>query len=506
MDENTRLKIKLIGEGKCVMVKPAQSLQIEETSSTEQLHRGLKSRHMVMISIGGAIGTGLFLASGSTIHTAGPGGALLAYLIIGAMIYFVMTSLGEMAAFMPTSGSYSTYATRFVDPALGFGLGWIAWYGAAITLPAELSAATLIMKFWFPDSPSILWSALFLLLIFLINYLSVKGFGESEYWFSMIKVGTVIIFIVIGLLMILGIMGGEAVGFKNFTTGDAPFHGGFLAVFGVFVVAAYSFQGTEIVGNSAGESEDPKRDVPRAIRSIFWRILLFYVLAIFVIGLLIPYTSDRLLSEDVLVSPFTLVFEKAGLAFAASVMNAVILTSVLSAGNSFLYVGTRMLYALAKSKQAPRLLAKVDRRGVPIWSLLATTLFGVLVFFSSAFGDGKVYYWLLNASAISGFIVWIFIGVCHYRFRKAYLAKGYSLDDLPYRARWFPLGPIYTILVCAVVIIGQNYESFLSGNIDWVGMLATYLSVPIFLLTWFIYKFVKKTKVIPLNNIKFEEE
>ncbi|MFC7394067.1 amino acid permease [Scopulibacillus cellulosilyticus] len=461
---------------------------------------------MVMISIGGAIGTGLFLASGSTIHTAGPGGAVLSYLIIGVMIFFVMTSLGELASFMPTSGSYSTYATRFIDPALGFGLGWIAWYGSAITLPAELSAATLIMKFWFPHSPSLLWSGLFLVVIFLINYLSVKGYGEGEYWFSIIKVGTIIIFIVIGILMILGIMGGQAVGFKNFTIGDAPFHGGYLAIFSVFIVAAYSFQGTEIIGSSAGESENPKRDVPRAIRSIFWRILLFYVLAILVIGLLIPYTNKSLLSDNIMVSPFTLVFQKAGLAVAASVMNAVILTSVLSAGNSFLYAATRMLYALAETGQAPRFLTKVDRRGVPIWSLLITTFIGVFVFLASIFGDGTVYYWLVNASAISGFIIWVAIAVCHYRFRKAYIAKGYALDDLPYRARWFPLGPIYTIVVCVLVILGQGYQSFLGGKIDWAGMVATYLSIPLFFLIWFGYKFIKKTKVIPLEECELDPQ
>ncbi|TXK87543.1 amino acid permease, partial [Parageobacillus sp. SY1] len=221
--------------------------------SESGLRRKLKTRHLTMISLGGTIGTGLFLASGGAVHTAGPGGALAAYIAIGIMVYFLMTSLAEMAAYMPVSGSFSTYATKFVDPALGFALGWNYWYNWAITIAAELSAVTMIMKFWFPHSPSLLWSALCLSIMFLLNYLSVKGFGEAEYWFSLIKVATVIVFLIVSFLMIFGIMGGEAIGFKNFTIGDAPFHGGFMAMLGIFMAAGFSFQGKGLLGGAAGE-------------------------------------------------------------------------------------------------------------------------------------------------------------------------------------------------------------------------------------------------------------
>jgi lysine-specific permease len=459
-----------------------------------------------MISIGGSIGTGLFLASGASIHSAGPGGALAAYLAISLMVYFLMTSLGEMAAFMPVSGSFSTYAAKYVDPAFGFALGWNYWYNWAITIAVELSAGALIMKFWFPDSPSILWSALFLVLMFALNYLSVKGYGEAEYWFSFVKVATVIIFIIVGLLMVFGIMGGEAVGFKHFTAGDAPFHGGFMAMLGIFMIAGFSFQGTELVGIAAGESADPHKNIPKAIRQIFWRILLFYVLAIFVIGLLVPYNSPNLVNgsiEDIAVSPFTLVFEKAGLAFAASVMNAVILTSVLSAGNSGMYASTRMLWVLAKEGKAPKIFAKVNDRGIPVNALLLTTLIGMLAFLASLFGDGVVYTWLLNASGMSGFIAWLGIAISHYRFRKAYAAQGYDLNQLPYQAKWFPFGPIFAFLVCCIVVLGQNYTAFASDPIDWNGILVSYIGLPLFLAVWIVYKIVKKTKVVPLQDCDF---
>ncbi|QQE73724.1 amino acid permease [Brevibacillus composti] len=478
-------------------------------SSSNQLQRGLKARHLTMIAIGGSIGTGLFLASGGSIHSAGPGGALAAYIAISLMVYFLMTSLGEMAAFMPVSGSFSTYAAKFVDPSLGFALGWNYWYNWAITIAVELSAGALIMKYWFPDTPSMLWSALFLVLMFGLNMLSVKGYGESEFWFSLIKVSTVIIFIVVGTLMIFGIMGGEAVGFTNFTKGEAPFHGGFMAILGVFMIAGFSFQGTELVGIAAGESEDPKRNIPKAVKQIFWRILLFYIFAIFVIGLLIPYDNPNLVSgdiADIAISPFTLVFEKAGFAFAASVMNAVILTSVLSAGNSGMYASTRMLYVLAKEGKAPKFFAKLNKRGVPVNALLLTASIGMFAFLASLFGDGTVYIWLLNASGMSGFIAWLGIAISHYRFRRAYLAQGFQLSQLPYRSKWFPYGPIFAFVVCLFVVLGQNYTAFLGESIDWNGVLVSYIGLPLFLAVWLGYKYTKKTKVIPLKEVDFSYE
>ncbi|MER2255094.1 MAG: amino acid permease [Priestia megaterium] len=474
----------------------------EKKQDDKHVKRHLKARHMTMIAIGGSIGTGLFLATGSSIQTAGPGGALIAYGAIGIMVYFLMTSLGEMATFMPVSGSFSTYASHYVDPALGFALGWNYWFNWAVTLAVEIAASAIIMKFWFPDVPSIIWSALFLGLIFLLNFLSVKSYGESEYWFALVKVVTIIVFIGVGLLTIFGIFGGEYIGFKNFTLEEAPVNGGFLSVLSIFFIAGFSFQGTELVGIAAGESENPQKNIPKAIRQVFWRILLFYIAAIAVIGLIIPYTSPSLLGGDVdniAVSPFTLVFEKAGIAAAASVMNAVILTSVLSAGTSGLYASTRMLWSMANEGQAPKALRKINRRGIPVNALVLTTIIGGLAFLTSIFGD-QMYMWLLNASGMSGFIAWIGIAVSHYRFRKAYVASGREIDELAYKAKWFPLGPVLAFGMCLIVILGQNYQAVLSDKIDWYGLTVSYIGLPLFLATWWGYKIAKKTKVVPLHE------
>lgn len=475
-------------------------------SSNGQLQRGLKARHLTMISLGGTIGTGLFLASGGAIHTAGPGGALVAYAAIGLMVYFLMTGLAEMAAFMPVTGSFRVYASRFIDPSFGFAIGWNYWYNWAVTIAAELAAVVLIMKFWFPDSPSLLWSALALVIMFLFNYMSVKGFGEAEYWFALIKVITVIIFLITGVLIIFGIMGGETIGFSNFTIDDAPFNGGFFTILGIFMVAGFSFQGTELLGIAAGESENPEKTIPKAINSVFWRIILFYILAIFIIGMIIPYTDARLLSENVAVSPFTLVFERAGLAFAASLMNAVILTSVLSAGNSGMYASTRMLWDLARDGKAPKFLGKLDKRGVPVNALIMTSLVGTLAFSTTFFGDGVVYVWLLNASGMAGFVTWVGIAIAHYRFRKAYVVQGRDLNDLPYRSKLFPIGPLFALGVCLVVIFGQNYDAFTGDSIDWLGAISAYIGLPLFFVLWLGYKFIKQTKIIPLEECDFTTE
>lgn len=471
------------------------------------LHRNLKARHLSMIALGGAIGTGLFLASGSSISTAGAGGALVAYIAIGIMVYFIMTSLGEMATLIPSAGSFDTYATRFVDPALGFAMGWSYWAVWALTLPTELTAASLVMKFWFPNSSSFLWSFLFLALMLLLNIFSARGYGEGEYWFSIIKVATIIVFLIVGLAMLVGFLGDKSVDFENFNLGGTPFHGGFSAIFMVFLAAGFSFQGTELVGLASGEAENPEKTIPKSIKQTFWRILIFYVLAIFVIGILIPYNDPRLLnsSTDVAVSPFTLVFNRAGLAAAAAVMNAVILTAVLSAGNASIYASSRMLWALAKEGKAPRSFAKLSSNGVPLNAIFLVAVVGMLAFLSSFYGNGVVYTWLLNATGLLGFYTWLGISISHYRFRKAYIAQGGDLSHLVYKAKWFPFGPIFSILLGIMIILGQGYSFATSGNsIPWRDLIAIYSSIPIFLLTWLGYKYIKKTKVVPLEECDFE--
>lgn len=475
-------------------------------SQTNSVQRNLKTRHVTMIALGGCIGTGLFMTSGSTISKAGPGGGLVAYIAMGLMVYFLMTSLGELATNLPVSGSFATYNARYVDPALGFAMGWNYWFNWAITVAVDISTAALLIQYWLPKSPGWIWSLLVLIVIFLINALTVSTFGETEYWLSIIKVTTVIIFLIIGFAMIFGIMNGPAVGLKNFTYKKAPFVGGIPAIINVFLIAGFSFQGTELIGVTAGESENPTKAVPKAINDVFWRILLFYILSIFVIAALIPYTSPNLLSAangNIAVSPFTLVFKRAGLAFAASFMNAVVLTSVLSSANSGAYASTRMLYSLAQDKYAPQIFANTTKSGIPFYALLATILVSLLTFTTSIFGQ-KIYMWLVAASGLTGFIAWVGIALSHYRFRRAFIKQGYQLSELKYHAKLFPLGPIIALALCIIVIGGQNIEAFVKW--DWQQIGITYISVPLVLILYFGYKWKHHTKIIPLDEIDVSSE
>jgi len=481
---------------------------MDTNQSERKLQRSLKSRHMYMIALGGAIGTGLFVAGGETISTAGPGGALVAYGIIGVMVYFLMTSLGEMATYLPVPGSFGTYADRYVDPAFGFALGWNYWFNWAITLAAELVAGALIMKYWFPDIPAIVWSALFLTLIFVLNYLSTRFYGESEYIFAGIKVITVFVFLFAGTMLILGI-GGTSPGFVNWTIGEAPFVGGFASILSIFMVAGFSFQGTELIGVAAGESENPEENIPKATRSIFWRILLFYIGSFIVIGFLIPYTDENLLNssvENVSISPFTLVLDRFGFAFAASFINAIILTSVLSAGNSGLYASTRMLYALAKEGKAPKVFLKLNKRGVPVPALIMTAALGLFAFLTSLIGEGTAYTWLVNISGVSGFIAWIGIAISHYRFRRAFEAQGRDLSEIPYKASLFPFGPLFALALCIIITCGQNYAAFTGEEIDWYGASVAYIGIPVFLAVYAWYKIAKGTKLVPLQEVNLDRD
>jgi len=474
-----------------------------------KLHRGIKSRQLSMIAIGGAIGTGLFLASGSGISQSGPGGALVAYGLMGIIVFFMMSSLGEMATQLPLVGSFEAYAGRFIDPAFAFAVGWNYWFSWAITVAAEFSAAGLICRFWWPDLPGTVVAVLSFILLMGLNLISTKSYAEAEYWFAGIKVIAVIIFLVVGILTIVGVLGGHTIGFQNWVldAGDgrkAPFVGGFAAMMSVFAVAGFSFQGTEIVGLAAAETENPEKNVPKAIKSVFWRILLFYVGAIFIISTLVPFTEPDLLNgsvTNVAASPMVIVYRQIGFAAAASVMNAVILTSVLSCGNSGLYTAARMLHAMAVRGNAPRFLSTTNSKGVPVYAVWATGLIAALSFFASIVGEGKLYTIFYNASALSGFFIWLGISICHYRFRKAWVAQGHSISELKYKSFLYPFGPIFAMITITIVILLANMWVF--SSFTWFDFITNYLLVPVFPLLYLIYKGIKKTKIVPLKECDF---
>ena len=480
----------------------------EKNSLQSGLCRTLKTRHLTMIAFGGAIGTGLFLASGSVIHTAGPGGAMLAYFLMGVIVYILMCGLGEMSAYMPVSGSFYTYASEFVYPGLGYALGWNYWYNWAITIAAEIAAADMVMQFWFPHSSSLMWSLIFISFFTVFNAVSVKGFGEVEYWLSFLKVTVIFIFIILGAAFVIQDHHHAQSVFKNWHIQGAPFHEGFLGFLSAFMVVGFSFQGTELIGVTAGESKDPQKSIPKATRNIFWRILLFYVLCIFIISLIIPYTSSGLSSSNVLVSPFTLVFLHTGIKIAASIVNAVVLIAILSAGNSGTYAATRMLQHLAQQGHVHAIFSKINKNGVPIYALFATMLIACGAFLSSFVGNGQAYIWLIDASSLSGFIAWAGIGLSHYRFRKILIKNNISLKKLPYQSKIHHYASYVAFIFCLLIIAGQNYAAFTQAHISWIGLAPSYAGLPVFLILFITFKMRKKSILKFQNNKKlyFDDE
>lgn len=427
------------------------------------LQRRLQTRHLNMIALGGSIGTGIFLASGYALHVAGPGGAILAYSLIAVMVYFLVTSLGEMATYRPTSGSFCEYSSLYVDKSFGVAMSYNYWFNWAITIAAEIAAAVIIMKFWFPDASTLLLSAIFFFMVLFVNLFSVRVYGEAEYWMSFVKVAVIVLFIV--LCMFLSFKHHDF-GTKNFTIGDGPFHNGLVGFISVFLIAGFSFQGSELIGISAGETKNPQKSIPKAVKTVFWRLFLFYVLATFFISLLIPFNNPLLASQDsVESSPFTLVFQQYfGLGFATNFLNLVILVALISAANASMYASTRTLWHMGNTGQAPKIFAKTTSYGLPIFALLATALVGSSIFLASFVGDGRFFAIIINVSSLCGFLAWFGIALSHYFFRKRHL-KG-DTSKLKYKAKWFPYAPLLSLVFISVIILGQSYgmtEDFTLG-------------------------------------------
>ena len=439
------------------------------TTSTErkgiQLTRSLKSRHIFMLSLGGVIGTGLFMGSGVTINQGGPWGAILSYLVAGFLMYLVMVCLGELSVQMPVSGSFQAHATKYIGPATGFMIGWVYWMSWATTVGLEFTAAGMLMQRWFPGVPIWYWSALFVALLFGINALATRAFGEAEYWFAGVKVLAILSFIVVGALVIFGVIdlpsGAPAPMFDNLK-GDSLFPNGLPAVFAVMMTVVYAFQGCEIMGVAAGETDQPEKSIPRAVRNVVFRVLIFYVLAVMVLAAIIPWQQAGLVE-----SPFVQVFDMVGIPYAADLMNFVILTAILSVGNSGLYASTRILWAMSKSGMAPKALSPLSKQGVPLRALFITLCFALISLMTSFIAADTLFMVLMAVSGMAGTVTWIVIALAQYRFRRQFLREGGQLKQLKYRAPWFPLVPLLCIVLCSSLFVFLALDETQRPSLYW---------------------------------------
>ncbi|KAI7898062.1 amino acid permease/ SLC12A domain-containing protein [Cokeromyces recurvatus] len=482
-------------------------IEIEDHVPEPKLKRTLKARHLAMISLGGVIGQGLFLSAGGNLNRAGPAGALIAYAIIGFIVYWVTFSLGEMSTYIPVSGSFTVFCRRFVDTSFGTTIGYNYWACWSIIVASELTALPLVMEFWTDRVPGWAWSGIWLVVIYTLNVFGARSYGEAEYWFSVIKIVAVLVFIIVGCITSGGLIGNttphEVYGFKYWNDPGA-FSNGALGVVNAFVLASFSMQGTEIVGITAGECENPVKQVPRAIRNVFWRIIIFYLGSVFIMGMLIPYDDPRNLSgsNSVTVSPFTIVFGKAGLQSVAHIMNTVILITVLSCANSGMYVSSRMLCALSNEGLAHRKLSQISRRGVPLYSLTCTALV-CLITFATSFIPGKALFIVLtNLSGVAGFVTWGGICFSHYRFRKALKCQGRTVKDLPITTPFHPFGDLFGMVACVVIALMAGYSYFVPPNA--VGLIGNYGGLVCILILFIVLKFWTKSKMIPIDEIDLD--
>ena len=403
-----------------------------------QLHKGLKQRHLTMIAIGGVIGAGLFVGSGVVINAAGPG-AFITYALTGLLIVMVMRMLGEMATANPSTGSFADYARQALGGWAGFSVAWLYWYFWVIVIGFEAVAGAGILQKWLPDVPLWIMSLGLLLLMTATNLYSVSSYGEFEYWFAGIKVFTICAFLILGALFILGLWPGRSLDFSNLTAHGGFFPKGVGAIFSGIVVVIFSMVGAEVATIAAAESDDPERAVARATNSVIARILIFYIGSIFLLAVIVPWNSQQLGA-----SPFVSAFERMGVNWAANIMNAVVLTAVLSCLNSGLYTASRMLFVLAGRGEAPAALLTTSRRGVPVAAILLSTVVGYLCVVAAYVSPKTVFLFLLNSSG--AIIIFAYLLIC-----VSELALRPKIP--PHRLRvkmWFY--PVLTLLTIAAMV------------------------------------------------------
>ncbi|RJS59577.1 amino acid permease [Bacillus sp. PK3_68] len=413
----------------------------------QELKRGLEERHITLMSLGACIGVGLFLGSATTIKMAGPA-ILLAYIAAGAVMFVIMRALGEMAIENPVAGSFSRYAQDHLGPIYGYITGWNYWFLWIVTCMAEITAVGVYMHLWYPDVPNWIWALAALVIMSAVNLITVKAYGEFEFWFALIKIVAIILMIVVGLGIILfGIgNGGVATGISNLWA-----HGGFApnglkGILMSMTMVMFAYLGIEMLGVTAGEVRNPEKAISRAVNTVFWRILVFYVGALFVIMSIYPWNEIGTAG-----SPFVLTFEKIGIPSAAGIINFVVLTAALSSCNSGIFSTGRMLFNLADQGQASPAFKRVAKTGVPSRAILVSAgvlLIGVIL---NYFVPEKVFVWVTSISTFGAIWTWSMILLSQLQFRRGLSAE--QRKSLKFAAPFWPIGSYLSLAFLAMVIV-----------------------------------------------------
>ena len=430
-----------------------QSSNSNANSETKALKRAMSTRHLVMLSLGGAIGTGLFLGSGEVIAQTVPVAAIIAYILGGLIAYMVMLCLGELAVHMPVAGSFGAYAQKYIGPGTGYMISWVYWLTWTATLGTEFTAAALLMQEWFPHISMWIWTIIFAITIFALNLSSTRIFAESEFWLALVKVVTVVAFIILGLLAIFGLIpfhGAESAPLFHNLTAQGWFPQGLVPIFTTMLIVNFAFSGTELIGVAAGETKDPAVNVPKAINAAIWRLLIFFVGTIVVISALLPFQVAGLGGESVSNSPFVTVFNYIGIPYADDIMRFVIITALLSAANSGLYAASRMMWSLSAQRQLPQVFSRLSSSGTPVIALVVTMFGAIPGLLSEHFAPETIFKNLLGIAAFTMVIVWMSICWSQFNFRRAWYKAGHSAKDLKFAAPLYPIMPILGFVFCFI--------------------------------------------------------
>jgi AAT family amino acid transporter len=429
------------------------------TSQSEGLHRRLGQRQLTMMAIGGAIGVGLFLGSSVTIRLAGPA-VILSY-VLGAGIALIMSYvLTEMAVVHPVSGAFGVYAEKYLNPWAGFSVRATYGFAQIIAIGAEVTAAGIYIAYWFPNVPQWIWVVLVSAALVALNSMQVNRLGEFEYWFAMIKVTAIVAFIIVGISLVFGIGSRHAVGLANLTHYGGFFPAGWKGVWLSLTITVTSYMGVEIIAVTAGEAERPEVTIPRAMRNIVYRLILFYIFAIAIMVTMVPWNQAGS-SSTLSGSPFVTAFSAAHVPYAAAIMNFVVLTAALSSVNTNLYLSTRMLFSLGREGYAPQWMGKVSENGVPHRALLASTA-GIIAAILLAIFAPKNAFLMLYGTAVAGMLfVWLVVLKTHLRFRK--MLSRERISQLPMRLRAHPFFTVLGILL----LLAISVTTFFVEGLEW---------------------------------------
>ncbi|PPQ89499.1 hypothetical protein CVT25_012171 [Psilocybe cyanescens] len=494
----------------------AEGARTASSMGNGAIKRSLQERHLSMIALAGMIGTGLFLSSGKALAHAGPLGCVLAFMIMGTVTASIAHISAEMSAFKPVEGGFVRHASMWLDRSTGVTTGWNFWYSLAITMPTEISAATTLLGFWKPTIHQFIPISFLWLVIMLINFSSVRVYGEFEFYLAFFKIALIVCFIIGGVILDLGGLPGQKyIGFQYWTEPYQLFReyiatgaqGRFLGFSSAMISAAFAYGNVQVVAIAGAETQNPRKSIPAALKKTFARVVVFYVASVLMISLLVPADDTRLYlpTGDVTHSPFVIAFNRAGIKAIPSVMNAIVFSSAFSAGNACTFLASRTLQGLALDGHAPVIFTKLNRFGIPYVAVAASGAWGAVAYTSLNQGSFKAFLWLVSLVTTSGIISWVIICLSYLRFFHAMEVQGIPRESLPYKSPLQPYITYYALSMNIFILLFSGWNSFFpSFNLS--SFASNYLNCLIYPAFYFVCKVWLKDSVISLDAIDINSE